>query len=214
MTVARRFWAVSLLTLGLLVAAGGFAYAGVSQVTLTLGWSSTPPTTASTLSLIVGLAPADAYGDVALYDNGTLIDQGHNYRQQWSALLSGLRAGTHTLRLVFTPDASTGYSASDASTTFTVLGPPSQGGGSPSPVPSPSPTATVIIVPPQTKAGGGVSPSPSPSTGVVSHSRSTSKTLPFTGAPIDEQFRFALASLLAGGLIVACAAVRVGRRQA
>jgi hypothetical protein len=110
------------------------------------------------ITVVASLKPDAAYGDISLYDGGTLLATGDSYRIRWTYATSTLAIGTHRLTVDFTPAAGTGYAPSTGSVDYVVDGPAAP---APSPTPAVTPTRPASPKPAHSPSS---TPRPHPST--------------------------------------------------
>jgi hypothetical protein len=124
--------------------------------------------------LIAALSPQQAIGAIVLLDNGHQVAAASNYQIRWSYATVGLSVGVHHFTVEFTPLANSGYTASQASIDYTVVGVTTSVSPTPTPTstptprptptpthsaqPTPTPTQTATAVP-TAQPTGGASPS-------------------------------------------------------
>jgi hypothetical protein len=151
-----------------------------TKLTLTASPSS-PQALNQPVLFNVAISPTNALGTVSLYDGSTLLgstsnSQGWNASTSWSYTTSSLSVGSHSIKVVFTPQSPSTHAA--ATTTLTDVISASTVPSSPAPTPTPTPTPT------STSGGCDLSADLVPSCGVMFGAYPTS----FGGANIDAEF--------------------------
>jgi hypothetical protein len=180
-------------------------------------------TTTDEYTLTANLSPSQAYGDVELLDNGQKIASATSYTVRWSYEAPSMTPGDHKLTLIFTPSASSGYAASEATIDYDVSLPKTV---SPTPSPSavkktkdPQPISVIVSSAPATRT---ILPTTSPtvSTSVLAtaSARATSSSagatssggghMPFTGFDARTDVVAAAFLVVLGALLVLLGRVR------